>query len=334
MTSLPASFDDTLPSGQPWYTRGAFFLVLVLLVLAAGAFAWFALGRDDDEDAAPDGTEETVERGTLPETTEPLATTTVAPETTPLPTTLAETTGPPTVVETTLPPTVPETTLPTVNPFGDPIGVPVSAPTNPASAYVMSLQSNGDPAAVAVPHSPAYYYALWSRMLQLGQPAVAPVATADGYEVALANGSVTVSALDPAAGPIERIGLASAGVPLDVAAAVQPSGVCVPGPDPCSAGFANPAFIVAADAPTGARLVTLATVRADPNRVTMLMFVDLPGADVSASAADFADGPVAIDPVLDLVAVSYSPGPAPGTVLTLLVQFPDGRTAVFSVPVV
>jgi hypothetical protein len=330
--------DDALSSPRTPLTARTLFIPVVVAILAvAGVVAWIALADDDAPDTESDATTVvttdvvTTIAITTPVSTAPPAPTSTIVVTTPPPTTAAETTAPPTTEAAT---TIPETTLPPTNPFGDTVGSSVTTPANAAAAYAHSIQTGGDPAAIAVAHSPAYYFALWARMLGVARPDVAPVVTADGYAIELTSGAVTVSALDPPAGPIERIALATAGVPIDIATGVQPSGVCVPGPDPCSAGLANPQFIIAADAPTGARLVTLATVRVDPARVTMLLFVDLPGVDIEAAAADFAEGDIPIDRALDFVALSYSPGPPPGTIISLRIRFTDGRDALFRVPVV
>jgi hypothetical protein len=221
----------------------------------------------------------------------------------------------------------PETTVSPVNPFGDVIGAIVSAPQSQAGRFAVAVDQRTPPAAVAALHSDAYYYALWAQLTsQQTAPGTGAVATGTGYVVDVAGASVELVDLGPANDLIRdgvevRDGVAT---PLDVG--IQSTGVCQPDREPqCDLSGSN----FAPDSQNSvAQMWALAKVVIDPAADTWLLYVDLHGPRVVAARAESSIS-VGVDPVLNIVAVTYEKQPPPGTVLTLVTTADDGTTASF-----
>jgi hypothetical protein len=221
----------------------------------------------------------------------------------------------------------PGTTATPVNPFGDVIGAPVAEPQSQAGRFAVAVDRRTDPSAVAALHSDAYYYALWAQLRsQQSGPGDGAVATASGYSVDVSGATVELVDLRPANGLIREGVEVRGGVatPLDVG--IQSTGVCQPDREPqCDLSGSN----FAPDSQqSGGQMWALAKVAIDPDADTWLLYVDLHGPRVTGASADSSIS-VGIEPLLNIVAVTYEKQPPPGTVLTLMVTADDGTTASF-----
>jgi hypothetical protein len=292
--------DPVVPDS--WFQRPAFLATSALIVVLVGAALWF-LGRENDnaaETPSPTGVTQPATSDTEPR----------------------DVTTPPTG-ETFLPAT-PTTVL---NPFGDVIGETVETAASPAARFAAAVQQGADPAEVAALHTPAYYYALWSRLTQRAVDPEAPlIATASGYTLTLADGPVELVDLRPREALIREGTEIRDGIPVALADAVQLTGVCQPDVEPqCDLSGAN----FAPDARgSDAQMWALAKIVLAADTDTWILYLDLKGATVASATAEGSTA-VGFDGALNIVAVSYAKSPPPGTVLTLVASATDGTEYAF-----
>jgi len=218
------------------------------------------------------------------------------------------------------------TSMPPVNPFGDVIGAAITDAESQAGRFAVAVHQRADPAAVAALHSHAYYYALWAQLTSQSAAAVGPIATAIGYAVDVAGGTVELVDLGPANGPIREGAEMRGDVVTPFEIGVQSTEVCLPDREPqCDLSGAN---FAPDSAGSPAQMWALAKVVVDPAADTWLLYVDLHGPRLAAATVESSIS-VGFDPVLNIVAVAYEKQPPPGTVLTLVATADDGTTASF-----
>jgi hypothetical protein len=218
--------------------------------------------------------------------------------------------------------------LPSYNQFGDPVG---SSPTSghPAALFAIAMQAGRLDDRATAEHTDAYYALVWSNVTGRVDADAAVVTTDAGYRMRttaddrLEMRHARLDAEGRVASYTEVLDGVAAGVPTGIDDLVDSTGVCLPPPEHCIAGFAPDGG--AAFSPdlngNGYRLFVLASIDLDRDRPALIVFVDPPDgvADtpdtITASRTDVRIGR---EPTTDLLVVSY-PDTAEGDTLGLAI---------------
>ncbi|MFT3852591.1 MAG: hypothetical protein QM733_07635 [Ilumatobacteraceae bacterium] len=250
----------------------------------------------------------------LPATTRPstttssTATSTAATSTTATSTTSTSTTSTTVIEPPTDPPTSP---VPALSLFGDVVGQPVISPANPEGQAALALQQRRPPAEVAVPDTPASWYAEWLR-LTTPAPAGPVLATNDGYaidaDVPVELNQFQVADNGQVVSFVECVG----GGCTSVTGGIQLSPFCEPTPG-CNALASDDGTIVA---------VLRATVNLRPPGVTLIFSVT--SSNLPVIAVDDPYNTVRYDGETGSMSVMLAAGPPPGTQSSVTFTYEDG----------